>query len=105
VVCDQEGRSRHTRRDRVGRVRLDRHGAGSGGHAPNAARLVKPLFDGIISAFHAYSGPPILAEVSERIGRALDLEPTEVLALLTDEGLCALDSRAVVRLHGPQGVA
>jgi len=73
--------------------------------APNAARLVKPLFDGIISAFHAYSGPPILAEVSERIGRALDLEPTEVLALLTDEGLCALDSRAVVRLHGPQGVA
>ena len=78
---------------------------GPAGHAPNAARLVKPLFDGIISAFHAYSGPPILAELSERIGRALEVEPTEVLALLTDESSGALDSRAVVRLHGLSGVA
>ena len=80
---------------------LTLHGPGRG---PNGASLVKPLFDGVISAFHPYAGPADLGEVSNRLGRSLAVDPRFVLAHLTDESSAVLEPRPVIQLRG-SGVA
>jgi hypothetical protein len=66
------------------------------GRTKNAARLVKPVFDGIISAFHAHNGGQI-NEVSARLSARLRVSgPKQILDLLTDETNAVLGARNLV---------
>lgn len=96
-------------RDRVETVEL-----GSVVNAPSAVRvkvrppqerqtawgdLVKPIFDGVISAFQAHTDVSILPTVTERLARVLPAEPAEIERHLLEQRWAALG--AVSRLVSP----
>lgn len=70
-----------------------------GGATLNLATAVKPLFDGIISAFHRYVGND-LDLVSSRLADHLNQGPDAIASLLLDERLALLDDRTVVHARG-----
>ena len=66
------------------------------GNVVNSAAVVKPLLDGIISAFHAYEGDQ-LTEVTERLGAVFtDATPDYISKLIIDKKLSVLGSRCVL---------
>ncbi len=65
------------------------------GLAPNPAALVKPLFDGIISAFHSHDGA-MLEQVSDRLARKLGVEAREVADHLLSDSAAVLGRRRLV---------
>lgn len=70
-----------------------------GSMALNLATAVKPLFDGIISAFHLYVGND-LDLVSTRLAERLNQTPGAIANLLVDDRLALLDDRTVVHARG-----
>ena len=69
-------------------------------HAPsgwvlNPAALIKPLFDGIIAAFHSHDGS-MLEQVSDRVARKLDVDASEVAGHLLSDSVAVLGSRRLV---------
>jgi hypothetical protein len=69
------------------------------GTSLNLAGKVKPLFDGIISAFQACASPPPRV-VLERLRTRLQLDPEEVRSLLTARESAALGVVELVRPFG-----
>lgn len=65
------------------------------GSLPNLAALVKPLFDGIISAFHSHDGAK-LQQVSHRIAAKLDVEAAEVAEHLLSDNVSVLGRKQLV---------
>ncbi len=61
-------------------LRLDLRFPAAHGHA---ASVIKPLVDGVVSAFHSYQGVQ-LGEVSNRLASQLRISTAEVAALLED---------------------
>jgi len=61
----------------------------------NSAAIIKPMLDGIISAFHSYQGEQ-LDEVSKRLALALFLRSDYISALLLDTTLSIFGSRCVL---------
>jgi len=62
----------------------------------NFAGLIKPMLDGIIAAFHSYSGND-LVEVSRRLASVLPVQAEGISAMLIDKKIDVLGSRSVVR--------
>lgn len=63
------------------------------GNVVNSAAVVKPLLDGIISAFHAYEAADQLTEVTERLGAVFtDATPDYISKLIIDKKLSVLGS-------------
>lgn len=69
----------------------------------NLSAAIKPIFDGIISAFHRYGGSEI-EQVSARLGEKLGVPSDVVATLLLDDQFAILDDRPVIHLrsHGVQ---
>jgi len=61
----------------------------------SAVQLLKPLLDGVISAFHDYVGPD-LDRMSLRLAEALREEQSRVRSLLVGSGLAVLGPRRVI---------
>ena len=87
----QMGKSRAPKRFGL-RVRLQT----GQGRVVNPVSVVKPLFDGIISAFHAHDGTA-LGQISGSIARLLNVEPAEVTGQLADTKQAVLGHRTLVR--------
>lgn len=64
----------------------------------NLASIIKPVFDGIISAFHRYVGTD-LEQVSYRLGERLGVASVETSALLLDDRSALLEDRTVIHLR------
>lgn len=64
----------------------------------NLSAAIKPIFDGIISAFHRYAGSEI-EQVSARLGEKLGVPSGVMAALLLDDQFAILDDRPVVHLR------
>lgn len=69
-------------------------------HAPsgcvlNPAALIKPLFDGIIAAFHSHDGS-MLEQVSDRLARKLDVDARKVAGHLLSDSVAVLGRRRLV---------
>ena len=72
-----------------------RHPAGT---APRPVDLLKPVFDGVIAAFHGHAGPADALEVvSERVARRLGLPAQQVRAWLVSRETAVLGDRVLVR--------
>jgi len=69
------------------------------GSVVNASALVKPLFDGILSAFHSHDGM-MVEEISRRLARQLEVEPADVARCLLSESNAVLGRRQLVFLRG-----
>ncbi|MGJ6122883.1 hypothetical protein QN239_09920 [Mycolicibacterium sp. Y3] len=69
------------------------------GRQPGWGDLIKPIFDGVISAFQAHTDATVLPTVTERLAMALDAEPAEIEQHLLDQRWAALG--AVSRLVSP----
>jgi hypothetical protein len=76
-------------------------------HAPRGANLnltsvIKPLFDGVMSAFSAHEDGADL--VADRLAGILGLKETEVIRLLKSNAMAALGPRKLIwpRAHGVQ---
>ena len=67
----------------------------SSGWVLNPAALIKPLFDGIIAAFHSHDGS-MLEQVSDRLARKLDVDASEVAGHLLSDSVAVLGSRRLV---------
>lgn len=63
--------------------------------------LQKPIFDGVICAFHAHTDTAVLTEVAPRIAENLPAQPEEIEGLLRDQGRAVLGE--VERLVAPYG--
>lgn len=61
----------------------------------NAARLIKPLFDGILASFHAHDGSEV-AKVSARLSEALDTGSGKIEKLLLDRDREVLGMRRLL---------
>ena len=61
----------------------------------NSAILIKPLLDGVISAFHSYEGNQ-LEEVSERLAIKLSENAEYISTLLVDKTISIFGSRCVL---------
>lgn len=81
-------------------------GSGSGTGVPQAAQnlagLIKPVLDGVISAFHSHVGEA--EHVSRCLADAGVGEYTAVRHALTDSSWGALGPRTLVRPFGARGV-
>jgi hypothetical protein len=66
------------------------------GKKVNLTYIVKPLIDGVISAFHSYFGDDI-NEVAIRLASLLDKEKNEIIDLLLEEKSAVLGRREVIR--------
>ena len=64
-------------------------------HTFNFAAMIKPMLDGIISAFHSYQGEQ-LAEVSSRLSLSLSSQSDYISTLLLDTRLSILGNRCVL---------
>lgn len=69
------------------------------GSVVNASAVVKPLFDGILSAFHLHDGV-MVEEISHRLARQLELEAADVASHLLSESIAVLGRRQLVFLRG-----
>ncbi len=69
------------------------------GHEPGWGDLMKPAFDGVISAFQAHTDKSVLPTVTERLARALDADAAEIEQHLIEQRWAALG--AVPRLVSP----
>ena len=65
----------------------------------NAAGLIKPAFDGIVSSFHSHDGAD-LEEVGKRIARQLGVDSREVTDHLMAREAAILSRRQLVHLRG-----
>jgi hypothetical protein len=74
------------------RVRVGR-GSGSGRSLFN---LMKPLLDGVVSAFHVHDGSND-TEVAKRLSAAIKADLTRILECLTEESWGLLGRRVLVR--------
>ena len=63
--------------------------------------LQKPIFDGVICAFHAHTDSAVLPEVAPRLAENLPAQPEEIEGLLLDRGRAVLGE--VGRLVAPYG--
>jgi len=61
----------------------------------NSAAIIKPMLDGIISAFHSYQGGQ-LSEVSKRLAVTLPSNSNHISNLLMDNSLSVLGSRRLL---------
>ena len=66
------------------------------GKKVNLTSICKPLLDGIISAFHKYSGDD-LDEMSNRLAQILGKEKKEIAELLLEDQFAILGNREVIR--------
>jgi hypothetical protein len=66
----------------------------------NAAAVVKPLLDGVLSALHVHNEWATAHAPAERLGPRLNRDITEIEELLSDRHRAVLGSRAVVHLRG-----
>jgi hypothetical protein len=62
----------------------------------NLAAWIKPMFDGVICAFHRYEGP----DIHEALAREIDVSPQETRALLASDRLNVLGSRRLIYPRG-----
>lgn len=62
----------------------------------NLAAWIKPLFDGVICAFHRYDGP----DIHETLAREIGVSPPQARALLASDRLNVLGARRVVYPRG-----
>jgi hypothetical protein len=74
-----------------------------GGSGISLASLVKPVLDGVVSAFHTYSGTK-LSEVSTRLDAVLGIGSNDVSRMLSDTHLNVLGARQLLwpRRNGVQ---
>jgi hypothetical protein len=80
-------------------VRLTLGVPGSGQSTPSAVHLMKPLFDGVISAFHDYQGPDIDG-MSLRLATQLGANQVRVRSLLGGSSMSVLGPRRVLGRWG-----
>lgn len=64
----------------------------------NLVALVKPLFDGVVAAFHCWPDPQ--GEQAQRLSRSLHADPSEVRAALADCSLAVLGKRRLLFQRG-----
>ncbi|MEZ0351114.1 hypothetical protein [Mycobacterium sp. pR1184] len=60
------------------------------GRQPGWGDLMKPVFDGVISAFQAHSDATVLPMVTERLARVVEAEPAEIERHLLERRWAAL---------------
>lgn len=77
------------------RVRL----SNPGNITARSASIVKPVFDGVIAAFHYHDGHE-MPEIGRRIGGQLGANPEEIIALLSDNTGAVLGKRRLVHRRG-----
>ena len=61
----------------------------------NFAAIIKPMLDGIISAFHSYQGRQ-LNEICKRLAASLTASPDYIANLLLDKSFALLGSRSLL---------
>lgn len=68
------------------------------GKTVNLSGICKPLLDGIISAFHSYSGTE-LDEMAIRLSSLLGKDKNEITNLLMDEQIAILGQKEFIRRY------
>lgn len=71
---------------------------------PTLARVVKGMFDGVISAFQAHGDTGDIAELAARVAGKLGAVPDDVHALLTSEQQAALGTKPHLLQRRGEGV-
>ncbi len=71
---------------------------------PTLARMVKGIFDGVVSAFQAHSDTSGITELAARVSQTLTADPADIQALLIDPQHAALGAKPRLLHRRGEGV-